>query len=629
MPAWPRGCANFARVPVRQSAQRIFRATRPDVARASGRAIVRSRAFPVRIAYPAQTGESSGVPPSAVAGLEISGLDGTGVTVALLDTGVDPSHPYLRRSILSGVDVISPGSGGVAQPHPTIPGRPERHATELAGIITGSDGPGGLHGIAPGASILPVRVAGWQPNTEGGYTVYSRTDQISPAWRRVDPNDDGDTHDAARIALIGVVEPMPRSRMARWRAPSQAQPASTAVVVPAGNDGRAGRATAASPAPAGHRPPSLSRPRRASRAPTVRVQVRAGLRFSSRTRCRWEVRRRGGDGRGRSRDPRSGRAGDRGLFMTDGISAVAGRAALLPKGRVSEETGGGGDHGGCRSRARGRPATRRRVQPRRPGRRSGRGLPDRLVRRVRAMLAAGVPVTVAVGAVDMAENDAGGSVAAFSSQGLAFGGGLKPDLVAPGVAVPTSEPGRGEEGEVRFGTVSGTSAPRPWLPVRPRSSPRGARGLERSSLVGLLVGSAQRRDLDAAASGAGLLDLRAAVQQEFAAEPACLVRSPAAKLSRARAKSCASATSRPASSRSRSGRGARAEGRRDHGRPATAPTASRAQRDGRRAGGHKRPVRPGRRCNGRAGTRRLGVVGGARALGGRGAGPRTWISSRA
>ena len=140
------------------------------------------------------------------------------------------------------------------------------------------------------------------------------------------------------------------------------------------------------------------------------------------------------------------------------------------------------------------------------------------------MLAAGVPVTVAVGAVDVVENAAGGAVAAFSSRGLALGGGLKPDLVAAGVAVPTSEPGRGEEGEVRFGTVSGTSVAAAVVAgtaaVLAQGRPRvGAEGLK-----SLLTGSAQRRDLDldALASGAGLVDVRAAVQQEIVTNPVSL-----------------------------------------------------------------------------------------------------------
>jgi subtilisin family serine protease len=80
--------------------------------------------FPVRIAYPAQAIGEGGVLPAAVADLEVAGLDGSGVTVAILDTGVDPSHPYLRGRVQSGIDILNPGSGGIAQPHPTIPGRP-------------------------------------------------------------------------------------------------------------------------------------------------------------------------------------------------------------------------------------------------------------------------------------------------------------------------------------------------------------------------------------------------------------------------------------------------------------------------------------------------------------------------
>ena len=482
--------------------------------------------YPVRAAFPAQAVEAPDVTPSAVRGLEIPGVDGTGVTVALLDTGIDPSHPYLRRSLLPGIDLISPGSGAVAQPHPTIPGRPERHGTELAGIISGSDGPGGLHGVAPGASILPVRVAGWQPDAEGGYTVYARTDQIIAGLEAaVDPNDDGDTHDAARIALIGFVEPyasFPSGPLGR--AIGGATTLDMLVVVPAGNDGRAGPSFGSIAGPGGA-PAALTVAAADGRpaTPTVRVQVRAGLRVlfedtlplggaptESVTADVAPVSR------------ASAARGITGLFRADGISTVAGRAALLPRRLVSEETVEEATTAG---------AVAVLVDGRLPAGAFSLdvpvgvpvvGLPAQLVGEVRAMLAAGVPVTVAVGAVDVAENDAGGSVAAFSSHGLAFGGGLKPDLVAPGVAVPTSEPGRGEEGEVRYGTVSGTSVA---AAVAAGAAAVLAEGRPRARAVdlgGLLAGSAQRRDLDSTASGAGLLDLRSAVQQEIVAEPALI-----------------------------------------------------------------------------------------------------------
>ena len=136
------------------------------------------------------------------------------------------------------------------------------------------------------------------------------------------------------------------------------------------------------------------------------------------------------------------------------------------------------------------------------------------------MIAAGVPVTVAVGGVDIAEREGGGSIAAFSSRGLAFDGGLKPDLAAPGVSVPTSEPGRGDEGEIRFGTVSGTSAAAAVTAGVAAILAQGRPDVGAVGLRGLLVGSAQRADLDPAASGAGLVDLRAAAQLEVVADPA-------------------------------------------------------------------------------------------------------------
>ncbi len=482
--------------------------------------------YPVRIAYPAQTDDETGVLPSAVADLEIPGLDGTGVTVALLDTGVDPTHPYLRQSVLSGVDVINPGSGGIAQPHPTIPGRPERHATELAGIITGSEGPGGLHGIAPGASILPIRVAGWQPDSEGGYSIYSRTDQILAGLdAAVDPNDDGDAHDAARIALIGVVEPyaaFPDGPLAR--AVAGAATLDTLVIVPAGNDGRAGPAYGSIAGPGGA-PAALTVSAADGRlaTPTVRVHVRAGLRVLFEGALPL-----GGAPSGTVTagvvliDRATAAKGIFGLFSAGGVSSVAGHAALLPRGVLSEDTVEEATSAGALAVLVDGALPAGAFSLDVPAGVPVVGLANGLVREIRALLAAGVPVTVAIGAVDLAESAGGGSIAAFSSRGLTFGGGLKPDLAAPGVSVPTSEPGRGDEGEVRFGTVSGTSAAAAVTAGAAAILAQGRPAVGAVGLFGLLVGSAQRSDLDPAASGAGLVDLRTAVQQEVFAEPAVL-----------------------------------------------------------------------------------------------------------
>jgi minor extracellular serine protease Vpr len=482
--------------------------------------------FPVRIAYPAQAAETSGVLPSALADLEIPGLDGSGVTVALLDTGVDPSHPYLRQSVLPGVDVISPGSGGIAQPHPTIPGRPERHGTELAGIITGSEGPGGLHGIAPGASILPVRVAGWQPNAEGGYSVYSRTDQILAGLEAaVDPNADGDAHDAARIALIGVVEPyaaFPDGPLERGVAGAAALDMLT--IVPAGNDGRAGPGYGSIAGPGGA-PDAVTVAAADGRlaAPTVRVQVRAGLRVlfedtvplggapSDTVTADAVVVNRPTAGKGISA-----------LFSTNGISSVAGRAVLLPRGALSDETVEEVTASGALAVLVDGPLPAGAFSLDVPDGVPVVGLATGLVREIRVLLAAGVPVTVAIGGVDVALREGGGGIAAFSSRGLAFDGGLKPDLAAPGISVPTAEPGRGDDGEIRFGTVSGTSAAAAVTAGVAAILAQGRPEVGAAGLHGLLVGSAQRTDLDPAASGGGLVDLRGAAQQEVVADPAVL-----------------------------------------------------------------------------------------------------------
>ena len=47
----------------------------------------------------------------------ISGVDGRGVTIALLDTGVDAAVPYLRGRVQKGIDVIGGSTDAVAWPN--------------------------------------------------------------------------------------------------------------------------------------------------------------------------------------------------------------------------------------------------------------------------------------------------------------------------------------------------------------------------------------------------------------------------------------------------------------------------------------------------------------------------------
>ncbi|MFK3981719.1 type VII secretion-associated serine protease mycosin [Micromonospora sp. NPDC050397] len=76
---------------------------------------------------------------------------GEGVTVAVIDSGVDSKHPDLAGQVLPGTDLVQPGGNGQTDP--------VGHGTTVAGLIAGrNDDTRGVAGLAPKAKILPVRV---------------------------------------------------------------------------------------------------------------------------------------------------------------------------------------------------------------------------------------------------------------------------------------------------------------------------------------------------------------------------------------------------------------------------------------------------------------------------------------
>lgn len=81
------------------------------------------------------------------------GARGQGVTVAVIDTGVQASVGALRGSVLSGTDLTGLGGNG----HTDRDRNRFDHGTAMAALIAGHGGPY-LAGVAPSSKILPVAV---------------------------------------------------------------------------------------------------------------------------------------------------------------------------------------------------------------------------------------------------------------------------------------------------------------------------------------------------------------------------------------------------------------------------------------------------------------------------------------
>ncbi|MBD0348796.1 MAG: S8 family serine peptidase [Thermoleophilia bacterium] len=493
--------------------------------------------YPVRVAYPAQATGRFGRTQSS-APVRLPGATGRGVTIALLDTGVERTHRFVNGRVRPGIDVLAAdGSPADAESRPGDPRDVERHGTQLAGILVGGapDSPVAAHGLAPGARVLPIRVAGWQPDARGGWTVYGRTDQlIAGLERAVDPNADLDAHDAARIAVVGVVQPYAAfSDSPDAAAVEGALALDTLVVTPAGNDG-----------PAGPRYGSIAGPGASAAALTVGAAEQRGsgrmaavaLRVGLDTVFDGVVPLAGDfaadeplslalaaplEQPAAAGSPQS-EATLVSFFDDRGFSVVAGRAALVPAGAAPERAAAAAVDAGARAVVL-------------YGGRVPSGALD--LGRTAAVPVVGVPELAGRSLLEAVRRGSGprvtlapagaaaieGGVAPFSSRGLAFDGRLKPDVVAPGVALLTSEPGENEDASPRYTTLSGASAAAGVAGAAAALLAEARPDLDAAELKGALVGAARPLAGEArTAQGAGLLDVGAAAASELAAEPSTL-----------------------------------------------------------------------------------------------------------
>lgn len=99
---------------------------------------------------------------------------GAGVTIAIIDTGIDGSHVDLQGAVVGGTDVSGIGSANGQSP---IGSSPE-HGTMVGSLAAGRghDGSAGVIGSAPAASLLSISV-GFGAGTRGS------DDQIADAVR--------------------------------------------------------------------------------------------------------------------------------------------------------------------------------------------------------------------------------------------------------------------------------------------------------------------------------------------------------------------------------------------------------------------------------------------------------------
>jgi hypothetical protein len=499
--------------------------------------------YPVRTVYPAaataETVVGGGLQFLGGRGtqVELPGFDGSGVTIALLDTGVQRGHRFLRGRVAKGYDLVDDDRNAAPATKPDDPAVIEAHGTRMAGLLVGRDGPAGLTGVAPGARVLPIRVMGWHETADGGWAVLGRGDLLLAGLERaVDPDRDGDVEDAAAIALAGGVQPFAAfADSPEARATAGATALGTLVVAPVGNDGRPGPGFGSVAAPAAAAEAlavgTLDARRNVLQADArLRVDgdtvldeaVRVLGSAASQAPARLEVAAVAGPTLSQpDREEETPAAGDAlgDYFDTKGVSLVAGKAVVVQAeaGAVERRIRNAAEAGAAAVLVSGTslPAGSLDLE-------TGVTVPVLAVPAEAGIEALENGGELELGAAQALPNGALMDLAPFSSGGVAFDGRVKPDLVAPGVGLTTSDAsGQG------YATVTGSSAAAAVVAGAAALVAEARPALTAFGLKSALVGTGGRLQranlaLPITAQGGGLVDPAHAATAEIAVKPATL-----------------------------------------------------------------------------------------------------------